>query len=156
MFQSSQEGSAFNQTPVSSGPQQFSFTHSNRPHRVDRDTLSQQYFAGLPCDSLLNVMEASYYTLSSSIAKHNQYLSYGNLVEYLNPDLFVTMTNKEDNPTYRETMSGPNKAGFIAAMGKEVLTLMELNVYDLVTPEMEIISAIWALQDKQYPNDLLK
>ena len=66
------------------------------------------------------------------------------------------MTNKEDNPTYRETMSGPNKAGFIAAMGKEVLTLMELNVYDLVTPEMEIISAIWALQDKQYPNDLLK
>ena len=89
-------------------------------------------------------MEASYSTLGSFIAEHNRYLSYGNIVEYLNPALFMTMANKEDNPTYREVMSGPDKAGFITAMGKEILTLMELGVYDLVdiTPDKKIISSV--------------
>ena len=92
-------------------------------------------------------MEASYSTLGSFIAKHNQYLSYGNIVEYLIPALFITLANKEDNPTYREAMSGPDRASFIAAIGKEILTRMKLDVYDLVdiTPEMKIISGIWAL-----------
>ena len=62
-------------------------------------------------------MEASCSTLGSFIAKHNQYLSYENLVEYLNLALFMTIANKEDNPTYREAVSGPNKAGFIAEIG---------------------------------------
>ena len=69
----------------------------------------------------------------------------------------MTLVNKEDNPIYREAMSGPDKAGFIAAMGKEkLLTLMELDVYDLVdiTPDKEIISGVWALQRKRYPDGL--
>ena len=55
-------------------------------------------------------------------------------------------------------MYGPDKAGFIAAMGKEMLTHIGLDVYDLVprTPEIKMISGIWALQQKQYPDDLLK
>ena len=96
-------------------------------------------------------METSYSTLGSFIVvKHNQYLSYGNIVEYLNPAIFIILADKEDNPTYREVMSSPDKAGFIAAMGKEILTLMELDVYDLVeiTPGMKIISGVWALQRK--------
>ena len=45
-------------------------------------------------------------------------------------------------------MSGPDKAGFIAAMGKEILTFMELDFYNLVniTPEMKITSGVWALR----------
>ena len=91
-------------------------------------------------------------------SEHNQYLSYGNIVEYLNPALFMTMANKEDNPTYREAMSSPNKVGFIAAVEKEILTLMDLDVYDLVdiTPDKKIFSDVWALQQKQYPDVLLK
>ena len=54
------------------------------------------------------------------MAEHSQNLLYGNLVEYLNPALFATMANKEDNPTYREAMSGSNKVGFIAAIGKDI------------------------------------
>ena len=125
--------SAFYQTPVPSGPQQTTFRGTDCPHQVDRDTLSQQYFAGLKWDSLLNVMEASYSSLGSFIAEHKQYLSYGNLVEYLNPALFITLANKEDNPIYREEMYRPNKTGFIAAMGKEMLTLMELDLYEFST-----------------------
>ena len=89
-------------------------------------------------------MEASYSTMGSFIAEHNQYLSYGNLVEYPNPALLMTLANKEDNPTHREATSGPDKAGFIAAMGKEILTLMDLDVYDLddITPDKKIISGV--------------
>ena len=108
VVQSSQERNAFDQTSVPSGPQQYAFTHPDRPHRVNRNTLSQQYFAGLQWDSLFNVLEASYSILGSFIAKHSQYLLYGKLVAYLNPALFMTMANKEDNLTYREAMSGPD------------------------------------------------
>ena len=55
-------------------------------------------------------------------------------------------------------MFGPDKAGFIAAMGKEMLTLMELKVYDLVdrTPDMKVITGVWALRRKQYPAQAIK
>ena len=68
------------------------------------------------------------------------------------------MTNKEDNPTYQEAMYRPDKAGFIATMGKEMLTLMELDVYILVicTPDTKVISGVWTLQRKRYPDGLLK
>ena len=32
----------------------------------------------------------------------------------------MTMANKEDNPAYREAMSGPDKGGFIAVMRKNI------------------------------------
>ena len=71
----------------------------------------------------------------------------------------MTMANKEDSLTYKEAMCGPDKAGFIfVAMGKEMMTLLELDVYDLVniTPDKKIISGFWALRRKRYPDDLLK
>ena len=70
----------------------------------------------------------------------------------------MTMTNKEDNLTYKEAMCAPDKAGFIPAMGKEMMTLLELDVYDLVdiTPDKKIISGVWALRQKRYPDGLLK
>ena len=43
-------------------------------------------------------------------------------------------------------------------MRKEILNLMELDVYDLVkiTPQMKIISGVWTLQQKQDSDGLLK
>ena len=68
------------------------------------------------------------------------------------------MANKEDNPTYQEAICGPDKADFIGAMGEEVLSLVDLDVYNSVTrtPDLKVISGVWALQQKQYPDDLLK
>ena len=99
---------------------------------------------------MLNVIEASYSSLCSFISEHNQYLSYGNLVEYFNSALFITVANKEDILTYRKAKCGPKKAGFITTMGKEMLHLMELDVSNLVnrTPDMKVISGVWALQQK--------
>ena len=103
-------------------------------------------------------MEASYSSLGSFITKHNQYLSYGSIIGYLNLALFITLTNKEDNHKYQAAMSGPNKTGFVAPIGKEIPTFMERNVYDRVkiTLDMKINSGVWALQQKQFPDGLPK
>ena len=70
----------------------------------------------------------------------------------------MMMVNKEDNPTYKEAMCCPDKAGFIAVMGKEMMTLLELDVYDLVdiTPDKKIISGGLAFGRERYPDGLLK
>lgn len=95
----------FDQTPLLSGPQQTVFRGINRPHQVHRDILSQQSYTGLKWDSLLNDMEVSYSLLGLLILEHNQYLSYKNLFEFLNPALFITTANKEGNPIYSEAIN---------------------------------------------------
>ena len=42
---------------------------------------------------------------------HSWILSYGNLVEYLNPALFATMANRGDHPIYAEALYGPDSYG---------------------------------------------
>jgi hypothetical protein len=52
--------------------------------------------------------------------EHQQYLttlpSGAQLVEYLNPALFMTVANQDDNPTLTEAMNSPDAAGFFKAM----------------------------------------
>ena len=83
-------------------------------------------------------------TMGVFIADHSQNLLYGNLVEYLNPALFATMANKEDHPTYAEALYGPNSCGFISAIEAEILTLIELDVFELVEQklDMNVISRV--------------
>ena len=92
------------------------------------------------------------------MADHSQNLSYRNLVEYLNPALFATMTNKDDHPTYTEELYGPDSGGFICAMETDILTLIELNVFNIVKrkQDMNVLSGVWALRRKRYPDDLIK
>ena len=65
-------------------------------------------------------------TKGAFIADHSHNLSY------LNPALFATIANKEDYPTYAEALYGPDSSGFISAMETEILTLIELNVFDAI------------------------
>jgi hypothetical protein len=64
------------------------------------------------------------------------------------------MANKDDNPTFKEAMAGPDAGGFITAMEAEILTLIELNVFDIVdqTNAMKVLSGVWALKRKRYPD----
>ena len=54
------------------------------------------------------------------------------------------MTNKGDSVTYHEAMCEPNKNNYIATIGKPTLTLLKLNVYQLVTRTltMQVISSV--------------
>ena len=59
-------------------------------------------------------------------------------VQYLNLALFTTMANEEDHPTYTEALYGPDSCGFISAMDTEILTSIELNVFDMVERELDM------------------
>ena len=46
-------------------------------------------------------------TLWSFTAEHQKKTPYGKLSDYLNPALFITMANKDYNPTFEEAMASP-------------------------------------------------
>ena len=79
------------------------------------------------------------------------------LVEHLILALFASMANKNDRPTCAEALYAPDSSGFIAAMELEILTLIELNIFDVIAREkhMKVISGVWALRCKQYPDGLI-
>jgi hypothetical protein len=66
----------------------------------------------------------------------------------------ATLANQDDNPTFKEIMAGPDAGGFITAMEAEIVTLIELNVFDVVAREnsMKVLSGVWALKRKRYPD----
>ena len=82
------------------------------------------------------------YSSTTGFIDHSQNLLYGNLVEYLNTALFATMGNTEDDPTYVDALYGPDSCGLVCAMETEILTLIELKVFDNVKqkPDMNVIS----------------
>ena len=89
--------------------------------------------------------------LGAFIAEHQQNLTYDNLVEYLNSALLMTLANKEDNTTYKEAIVSPKVAGFVKAMEVEILTLVELDVFEIVPrPKGKVVSGVWAPKRKRY------
>jgi hypothetical protein len=64
------------------------------------------------------------------------------------------VTNKDDNPTFKEAMTGPDAGGFITAMEAESITLIELDVFNIVDrcSNMKVLSGVWALKRKRYPD----
>ena len=63
------------------------------------------------------------------------------------------MANKEDNPTYKEAMAGPDAACFVKAMNVEVGTLNKLDAHETVDRPInqKVISRVWAFKRKRYP-----
>jgi hypothetical protein len=144
----------FDQTPNPRGSRQTTFKGTDKPHRITRESLNQQFLAEINWAKLLNVCKSSYSTIGAFMSEHSKSMSYDNLVDYLNPALFITLANKEDNPTFKEAMCGPDAAGFIEAMETEIVTLIDLSVFDIVAlrPNMKVISGVWALKRKRYPD----
>jgi hypothetical protein len=48
-----------------------------------------------------------------------------NTVQEYSPALLSSKTSEDDNPTYEQAMSGPNKEGYWQAAKKEVDTLLK-------------------------------
>ena len=76
---------------------QINFKPNTTLPRVPGERLNQQYLANLNWNRLLTVCNNLTGTLGAFIVNHLKETSYNDLVEYLNPALFITLANKEDN-----------------------------------------------------------
>ena len=140
-------------TSCPSGSQQTHFNSQDKPSKLSSDRVNQQALANFNWDHLVNAVSTTSSAFGAFLAEHQQNLTYDNLVEYLNPALLITLANKEDNPTYKEAMVSPEAAGFVKAMETEILTLIELEVFEIVSrPKGKVISGVWALKRKRYPD----
>ena len=55
-----------------------------------------------------------------------------NLVEYFHPDLLSTQANASDNPSWEESMNGPDKASHWKASKTEIETLDKKSIGKLL------------------------
>ena len=139
------------------GSKQVHYAPNVKMPRVPGERLNQQYLANLKWNRLLGLCGTLTGTIGSFASELQRSTSYDQLVEYLNPAAFITLANKEDNPTFQEAMTGPDAAGFISAMEVEITTLSQLRVYDLVPrPMQKVISGVWAFKRKRYPHGAIR
>jgi hypothetical protein len=69
--------------------------------------LNEQHIQGLHCDRLVDSLKSG--SLGKLIAQMNIETDQDlNTVEEYNPALLSSNASEDDNPTYEETMSGPN------------------------------------------------
>ena len=66
--------------------------------------------------------------------------------------------NNDDNPTLTEAMNGPDSTGFMAAMEKEIETLIAMQAFVVVDKEpwMNIVSSVWAFRRKRFPDGAIR
>jgi hypothetical protein len=72
--------------------------------------------------------------------------------------LLIAVANKEDNPTLKEAMNGPDSAGFMKAMEIKIETLIRMNAFVVVDRRkwMNVVSSIWAFKRKRYPDGSIR
>ena len=66
--------------------------------------------------------------------------------------------NNDDTTNLTEAMNGPDSAGFIAAMEKEIETLIDMEAFVVVNkePGMNVVSSVWAFRRKQFPDGIIR
>jgi hypothetical protein len=148
----------FDSTPCPKGSKQIAFRKTDQPSRVTRESINQQFMSKLRWDQFTHTCTNTHSALGSFISEHRRYLSKSNLLDYLNPAILATMADKDDNPTFKEAMAGPDASGFITAMEVEILTLIELDVFEIVdrTNTMKVLSGVWTLKRKRYSNGSIR
>jgi hypothetical protein len=138
----------------------YSMNKQNLP-KVKRNQLNLYYLTCLKWSNLLNTCNNDLTTLGAFASELQKNITTTNgykLLEYFNPALFVTVANKEDNPTLKEAMNGPDAAGFMKAMEIELDTLMRMNAFIVVDRKkwMNVVSSVWAFKRKRYPDGSIR
>ena len=114
------------------GSRQYNFQNDDRPERTSSEQHNQFRLGCLNWDSFFDAFSSSHSTLGAFFTEYRKNQSFNGLVEYLNPALFATIANREDNPSFFEAMNCPEAGGFIAAMEAEILTFIKHDVFDIV------------------------
>jgi hypothetical protein len=129
--------------------------------KVKRNQLNSYHLTCLNWSLLLNVCHTGLTTLDAfacELHKNTVYENGQQLLEYFNPALLVTVADKEDNPTLKEAMNGPDADGFMKAMEIEIEFLIKMNAFVVVDKEpwMNVVSLVWAFKRKRYPDGSLR
>ena len=75
-----------------------------------------------------------------------------------NPMALAAKKYDENSPSYEMAMNGPNREGYIEACNKEIQTLIDMGVWELVDrePWMNVLPSTWALKAKLFPSGLIR
>ena len=78
--------------------------------------------------------------------------------ELLHPMILAAKANSEDNPNWEQAMNGPLKKGYWEAAVKEIETLQEMDVWDVVpkTSKMNVLPSTWAFKCKRFPDGTVR
>jgi hypothetical protein len=81
-----------------------------------------------------------------------------NTVEEYNLALLSSKASEDDNPTYEQAMSGPDKEGYWQAAKKEVDTLAKKGSWEVVTKKawMHVPPCTWAFKCKHFPDGIIR
>ncbi|CAJ1955020.1 unnamed protein product [Cylindrotheca closterium] len=74
--------------------------------------------------------------------------------EWLHPMILAAKANSEDNPGWEEAMNGPLANGYMEAAIKEIKTLQQMEVWEVVPrlQSMNVLPSTWAFKCKRYPD----
>jgi hypothetical protein len=129
----------------------------NPEQKARAGLLNEQHIQGLRWDRLVDSLKTG--SVGKLMAQMNietdQYL---NSIEEYNPALLISKASEDDNPTYEQAMSGPNKEGYWQAAKKEVDTLVKKRSWEVVTKKawMHVLPSTWAFTYKRFPDGIIR
>jgi hypothetical protein len=104
----------------------------NPEQKVRAGLLNEQHIQGLRWNCLLYSLKTG--SLRKLMAQMNIETDQDlKTVEEYNPTLLSSKASEDDNPTYEQSMSGPNKERYWKATKKEVDTLVKKGSREVVT-----------------------
>ena len=131
--------------------------HGNQHQKVLARHLNRAFLASLiwkPDTDDLDSFDAKrgLYNLN----KH--YNPNSGLLEDWDPFALATKANSADTPTYEEAMNGPDAEGFLEACRKELTTLINMKVWDVVKRQkwMNVLPSSWAFKVKRFPDGTIR
>jgi hypothetical protein len=135
--------------------------HKQNLPKVKRNQLNAYYLTCLNWSRLLSICHSGITTLDAFACELHKNITHEDgcqLLEYFNPALLVTVANKDDNPTLKEAMNGPDAAGFMKAMEIEIETLIKMEAFVVVDrePWMNVVSQVWAFKRKRFPDGSIR
>ena len=149
-------------TTSQGGPSKTTYTseRQNLP-KVQRHQLNSYYLTCIDWSKFINVLSTTTTTLDAfncELQKNIVYEKGIKLLEYFNPALLIAVVNKEDNPTLKEAMNGPDASGFMKAMEIEIDTLMKMQAFIVVDKQswMNVVSSVWAFRRKRFPDGAIR
>lgn len=92
------------------------------------ETLNMAHIASLDHDQY-NLQDGQLMSIMERM--HRETDEYG-LIHYWDPLYLTTKASSEDNPTFQQAMSSPERRGWEEAMEKELDALEQMGVYDVV------------------------